>query len=246
MIVQYKFKLSYSAETRLPSGSAYRMYAWLLEQIDTEYGEQLHEQGEKPISQYTMFDRTTKNHYWVVNLLTAEIAELIEPILRDAKHVNLHDLTVELSDVTVTRFETTAEFIQYVKNMDYTAWQTVQFMSPTAFKQNGRYAIMPSEQLFLHSVVQKWNTYCGDFPIDDEDALEMLASGIHITSYRLKSTRYQMKQMFVPGFLGEVRFEARLAPPMQELWKLLLSFAAYSGIGIKTTLGMGGVSLSPG
>ena len=33
--------------------------------------------------------------------------------------------------------------------------------------------------------------------------------------------------------------------PLLELWNALLSFAPYGGIGIKTTLGMGGVSVEP-
>lgn len=37
----------------------------------------------------------------------------------------------------------------------------------------------------------------------------------------------------------------RLALPLLELWNALLSFAPYGGIGIKTTLGMGGVSVEP-
>ncbi|MBR2895374.1 MAG: hypothetical protein IKC03_06925 [Oscillospiraceae bacterium] len=35
-------------------------------------------------------------------------------------------------------------------------------------------------------------------------------------------------------------FESRLAQSMQEIWKLLLYTAQYTGVGIKTTLGMGG------
>ena len=37
----------------------------------------------------------------------------------------------------------------------------------------------------------------------------------------------------------------RLALPLLELWNALLSFAPYGGIGIKTALGMGGVSVEP-
>ena len=57
-------------------------------------------------------------------------------------------------------------------------------------------------------------------------------------SYPIKNTR-------IPGFVGSAVVEARLALPLLELWNALLSFAPYGGIGIKTALGMGGVSVEP-
>ena len=54
-----------------------------------------------------------------------------------------------------------------------------------------------------------------------------------------------IKNTRIPGFVGSAVVEARLALPLLELWNALLSFAPYGGIGIKTTLGMGGVSVEP-
>ena len=69
----------------------------------------------------------------------------------------------------------------------------------------------------------------------------MLADGLRISDYALRSTGFRLKETVIPGFTG--RLTILLSPPLAELWSTLLSWAEYSGIGIKTTLGMGGVSI---
>ena len=66
-----------------------------------------------------------------------------------------------------------------------------------------------------------------------------------MTDYNLRTTRYPLKNVRIPSFAGSVVLESRLAQPMQEIWKLLLHTAQYTGIGIKTTLGMGGTIYVP-
>lgn len=70
-----------------------------------------------------------------------------------------------------------------------------------------------------------------------------METGVHIVDYRLHTSRYHIKNTKIPGFSGIVTLESRLPAPLEEIWKLLVRFAPYCGIGIKTTLGMGGVSL---
>ena len=69
--------------------------------------------------------------------------------------------------------------------------------------------------------------------------------GLRIRDYSLHTVTYHIKNTCIPGFVGSAVVEARLALPLLELWNALLSFAPYGGIGIKTTLGMGGVSVEP-
>ena len=55
---------------------------------------------------------------------------------------------------------------------------------------------------------------------------------------------YRIKGAAIPCFYGRIFLEAKLPVVLQELWSALLQFAPYSGIGMKTTLGMGGVKLA--
>ena len=119
------------------------------------------------------------------------------------------------------------------------------FRTPCAFKQAGRYAIYPQEFLLLQSLVLHWNTAFPDCQLSDPDALDAILRGLHILDYNLHTVSYPIKNTRIPGFVGSAVVEARLALPLLELWNALLSFAPYGGIGIKTTLGMGGVSVEP-
>ena len=48
-----------------------------------------------------------------------------------------------------------------------------------------------------------------------------------------------MKGNDIRGFYGSITIGSRLSPPMKELLCALLYFSQYSGIGVKTALGMG-------
>ena len=239
MIAQYRLQLTATKQQLPPPGLAYRLYAWLLEQVDSEYGMLLHEQGEKPVSQYIQFDRTEKSNYWVVNLLSEEAIDHFAPILEQLKHISLHEIAFSVEVCSTRKFPTTRDLLLHAKNRPFRKWEKLQIISPTTFRQNGRYTMFPQEQLLLHSLIQKWNAFCGDYPLDDDDAIAMMIHGISIEGYRLKTLRYPIKQVSIPGFCGELTLEAHLSAPMQELWKALLVFSQFSGVGVKTTLGMG-------
>ena len=77
-----------------------------------------------------------------------------------------------------------------------------------------------------------------EYPLCDPDALCMLESGIYIRDYALKSVRYHLKNVYIPAFVGKVTLDSRLPVPLAELWHAILLWADYSGIGIKTALGL--------
>ena len=95
----------------------------------------------------------------------------------------------------------------------------------------------------MQSLIKKWNGCILDCPIEDEDGqgLEALAAGLRPRSFRLYSRDYVLKGSPIPGVVGELTLENRLEGFHRELADALLCFAPFSGVGIKTTLGMGGV-----
>ena len=94
--------------------------------------------------------------------------------------------------------------------------------------------------LVLQSLIQHWNSAFPECALTDPDAFQALAQGLRILDYDLRTTRYLLKEARIPAFRGSMTLEARLAPPLLALWNALLTFAPFGGIGIKTTLGMGG------
>lgn len=118
---------------------------------------------------------------------------------------------------------------------------SLRFLSPTAFKQSGSYTVLPDKDLILQSLLKKWNCVFPSYPLEDEDAFRLLLEGIRISDYNLRTTRFQLKDNKIPGFVGNMRFDTHLSAPLLDIWKILIAFSECSGIGIKTALGMGGV-----
>lgn len=240
MITQYKLTLKSVSGHPLYGDSAYRLYAFLLQQLPAEEADWLHEKAGSAISQHILFDKSADCYVWTLNLLSDEISSLLCPVLENMKEAYIENQS----------FPILSRSVQSVSPLDLirqgqccTARRnTVIFSSLTAFKQQGRYVIFPQERLILQSLVMRWNEVFPEYPVDDEDAFNAILSGIHIVDYRLKTSRFLLKGVRIPGFSGSCDIEARLALPLLELWNTLLLFSNYTGLGIKTGLGMGGVA----
>ena len=240
MITQFQLDLQEDSGRPLPSFWAYRLYAWLLTQIDSEIADRLHQQGEKPVAQYLYWDREAGTNRWVVNLLNEEMSQLFSKSLRETQEISLHTGVLHVDRCEASTW-TAQELAETAASVDLPRRTTIRFLTPTAFKSEGRYAIFPQERWLIQALVTKWNLSFPEMPLDDEDAIAALGQGLAITDYALRTTLYPLKNVKIPGFWGTVTIESRLPAPLEEIWQLLLQFAPYAGVGIKTTLGMGAI-----
>lgn len=242
MIKQYRISLE-SKQAELNASIAYPLYAWLLSQAPTEVGTALHEQATRPINQYILWNAAANRGEWVVNLMTDEMVEIFSPVLNALSVIALRSgalLATAGSTVEIPNFQHLLKCGESLSNVQLFP---IHFLTPTTFKQDKRYVIFPQESLILHSLITRWNVSFPEAPMDDEDAFQALLFGLHIVDYNLHTTRYPMKQVRLPAFRGRIDIETRLPAPMMALWTALYSFAPYAGIGVKTTLGMGGMSV---
>jgi CRISPR-associated endoribonuclease Cas6 len=119
------------------------------------------------------------------------------------------------------------------------------FASPTAVSLGGkgpakqRMVLIPIPQYVFASLRGAWNRLTGDeIPIGFE---EWVADCVFVREVRNWQTAvYQLKRGVHPGGYGDVTFEALdPAPTFLHLLNLLADFAFFSGVGSKTTMGMG-------
>ena len=254
MIKQYRISLE-SKQAGLNASIAYPLYAWLLSQVPTEVGTALHEQATRPINQYILWNAAANRGEWVVNLMTDEMVEIFSPILNALSVIALRSGTLLATAGSTVEIPNFQHLLKCGESLSNVQLFPIHFLTPTTFKQDKRYVIFPQESLILQSLISRWNVSFPEAPMDDEDAFQALLRGIHIVDYNLHTTRYPMKQCHSPGcppahpylsypaFQGRISIETRLPAPMMALWTTLYSFAPYAGIGVKTTLGMGGVSM---
>jgi len=238
MISRYVFRVL--SQDTLPSGRAYAFYSCLLSLLPEACAVELHEQGETPISQCLY--REKSETLWQMNLLDQDMESVFSSILDELKTLPLNtgEISLELQGKTSVTAE---ELIKNARALEADRFFAFRFLSPTAFKQNGKYTVLPEKELILQSLLKKWNSVFPSYPLEDEDAFHMLSDGLRISDYNLHTTRFFLKDNKIPGFVGNMSIDARLSTPILDIWRILVVFSEYSGIGIKTALGMGGVKL---
>lgn len=221
------------------------LYSALMEFLPQEVAEAYHQQGMTPFSQYLLPGKEKNSATWVVNLLTEEVETLLVPTLKKCTSIFLRELSCPMA-LRMEQEEYIAQpevLLDRAAAMDDRSCHSVRFLTPTSFKHNGRYQIFPEIHSILWSLVQKWNQVAPDYALTDQDALRLLEERLWIRDYRLQSCRFELKGQKVPGFVGSVWIQNRLPASLIEIWRILIVFSQYSGVGMKTALGMGGISL---
>lgn len=244
MIKQYTLTIEYDNPQKPSVHWGYQFYGILMENLPTEIVESFHEQKQTPISQYIKPINAGKLQ-WIINLLGNEtqiIAETIEKL--DTFTMKTKNIIFTVVDKKCNINVNDKEFLEAIKLENYESnIYKIKFITPSSFKVDGTYAIFPSGEHILYSLINRWNNFSENIEIKDEYAVKEIISKTKIISYKLRSSSYSMKQQKIQGFIGEVTLQGKLSAPLLEVLNLLMGFANYSGIGIKTALGMGAVEV---
>lgn len=240
MITQYQLLLNPQQECRVQQEWGYRLYAALLEAVGDPIASKVHQDSISPISQYISIQ--DGNPCWTVNLLNEEWEEAAGDVLCKKKDFFLKKDSV-LLDVRERRSRTILDVETLLAGKGVDGRHQLQFCTPTAFKSQGKYISLPTQRLILQSLIKQWNGCISHCPIEDTDGegLEALAAGLRVAQFRLQDKTYNLKGNHITGFVGTMVLENQLQGFHKELADALLYFAEFSGIGIKTTLGMGGI-----
>lgn len=239
MITRHILILEALPEHPLYADAAYRLYAFLLEQLPAEESEWLHEEGNRMISQFLKYSRESGTYTWTVCLLSDAASSVLSPVLERLREVFIENCSFAIQARSCEKIGL-EEFLSRGRENNQ-RYAQLQFQTVASFKQNGRYVLFPQERLILQNLMMRWNETFPMCPLEDDDAFQAILGGVCITDYNLRTARFSLKGIRIPGFIGSCRIDARLPLPLLELWNTLLAFADYSGIGIKTGLGMGGV-----
>lgn len=218
---------------------------YLMELIDGDFAEKMHNPGYHPYSQFvTILDEKLR---WTINVLDEEAEKfIIKRLLEDdvkSVHVNKlgDDLNIINKEYSVIAYDELFKECYFKNDSRYIE---VRFLTPTAFKQNNRYQFFPNIKLIFQSLMMKYDASSSENVIFDEELLKHFEENIEIVSYNLRSTYFFVNTNKIPAFTGRVVFKANGPMQMANLAYLLLRFGAYSGVGIKSGMGMGGIEVN--
>lgn len=218
------------------------MQGVLMGRIGTEYAEKLHEQGIKPYSQCVL--RAEKE--WVVKTCTEEAyREIIQPLLDPGftqfavEKKGIHGKIREKQLKTLRKSELMEAFYSDAADR----YLRLEFLTPTSFKSNGKYVIIPGLRHIYQSLMNKYSACSDTVEMYDEDTLEQLVELSSIVGYRLKSAHFPLEGIRIPAFKGEIIIRTEGTDTMAKYAMLLARFGEYSGVGVKTAMGMGALQI---
>ena len=120
----------------------------------------------------------------------------------------------------------------------------ITFVTPTSFKAYGSYKIYPDNAYIFRSLLKRWNAYSGGLVLEEENLEQHLADAVKIIGYNLSLQQYSVGGAPIDAFKGRYTLLLRGTEAQNRIAALLLAYAEYAGIGIKTALGMGGVFIN--
>ena len=242
-IVITKLTIKLKPDKELPLNSTFGslFQGVIMEKTDHEYADYLHQSALHPYSQFIKPDGDCL--IWTVNALNRTAAEKITgQLLSD----NFTDVFIKHKDVSFHIVEKKTESRSYAELLDKyylrgesCRYMTLNFLTQTSFKSNGRYIIMPDAEMILNNLVRRYDSVSETTEIYDDTLKEYINKHTSIVEYSLRSRKYAMEGVTIPSFTGWVRIKLGGNPEFISLCNMLMDFSQYSGTGIKTGMGMG-------
>jgi CRISPR-associated endoribonuclease Cas6 len=134
-------------------------------------------------------------------------------------------------------------------------WQTVNvaqdcdislvFSSPTAFSQRGgrfrQMRVLPDPELLFGELARYWDALTGDNSRDN--VIAYTREAVVISRHKLETHMYAFRNSKQVGFTGSVVYTLLDKSDLTQIGRLnqLADLAFYTGVGYKTTMGMGQV-----
>lgn len=112
------------------------------------------------------------------------------------------------------------------------------FASPTSFHRNGRQVPYPLPELVIGSLLDRWNAFAPiAFPAE---ARKYAAECLTLGRFAIKSRTVSVAGGVQNGLVGHVSFNTlNYDRYWMSLMQTLARFSYYSGVGVKTAMGMG-------
>lgn len=215
----------------------------LMEHVDTDYATVLHGRSFNPYATRCTLDDSQRITWQISTLTNVAYEQLIVPMM-SVGSITLRALgkTFEVSERRLVSADTKA--LTDLIGSEGPTKLKVRFTTPTAFKSGGAYVFMPDVRLIFQNLLMHYfYVYEGSQEVDTE-TLDYLVQHTRIISYNLHSQYFDHamgKGRKVPAFVGTLGLSVKGPQQLEGLCRMLLKFGEYAGVGIKTSMGMGGM-----
>jgi CRISPR-associated endoribonuclease Cas6 len=174
-----------------------------------------------------------------LNLFSADLGEsVVRAFLKKPARMALSEGFVTVQDLQVR----TTSFDALMDSANPAERIRLRFISPTCFRQRGRSFVFPEPSLVFGSLLSRWNAFTAS-PLPE--TLPGNFRALLVARYRLRTALVPFSRYSIVGFTGDCEYilPKGFAESDRARILALARFAQYSGIGYKTTMGLGATSL---
>lgn len=221
---------------RLLSEPAVKIQGAMMKTIPTEYAEKLHISGYHPYSVYVFPDGG--GFIIRVSALNSEAEEIIRGMC-SLSEIKLYGAKDPMKIVEREIYEPIS--CDELGSKLTGKGCRIEFVTPAMIKTGGRPTARPDIPAYFYSVIQKFNAFENE-DIMYDDFLEAWNNSI-LGEYELLSVKYNVSGHIFPGMIGYCDIVFPKNETQKNLLKRVLSYATYCGVGGKTGMGMGGITV---
>lgn len=244
MYVKLQMELKTENKDVIPFQKANILQSVLMDRIDSEYAENLHISGLHPYSQSVVNENGI--NIWTVCTTNEEAYhKIIEPLCEESFsdfEIRHNDWKVSIADKRLYKISR-KQFMDKYYFEDSEKYIKVSFITPAAFKSQGQYVFYPDLQLLYQSLINKYDEASVDESLKSDELTAQLVEYSTVTGYNLRSIFYNIGQNRIPAFMGNMTIRINGPQAMVNFVNMLFRFGEYSGIGIKTAIGMGSIKI---
>lgn len=246
MLQKIVLRCSFTCEERASYNWGSIMHGVLMELLPGDIVEILHESSLNPYSQYVI-PLSENELEWHIGIWDNDFSNILTKAVLPLTQINLRHKGITLDVTSVNReIKSEEDFLSQFFAVDNPCRRyRLEFLTPCTHKSGGEYVLFPSSRLILQSLLMRFSAYSNSFTLEDEEVLSHLTEYTKIVHYSLRTATFHLKDAGITGYIGRVILSIRGPEQLARLCGMLLSFAEYAGVGIKTSLGMGGCNVTP-
>jgi hypothetical protein len=239
MLAQINMELE-SKELNINMASLFHGY--LMENIDSAYAEYFHYNTTNPFTSCIFKDTKEDKFFWRVTTFSQKAYDMLMSYfskgIPEKIYLKNKDLEINVKSFSIQKKSYEDLFLEATER------KRIKLISPTSFKSDGVTHIFPNISTLISGVIAKINQHSETAELEDKKIVNELLEKVYIKDYNLRTKIFHLESIKIKGFIGTmdlaIKGEDRT---LANILNFLILMSEYTGLGIKTSLGMGGVKV---
>ena len=239
MLAQINMELE-SKELNINMASLFHGY--LMENIDSAYAEYFHYNTTNPFTSCIFKDTKEDKFFWRVTTFSQKAYDMLMSYfskgIPEKIYLKNKDLEINVKSFSIQKKSYEDLFLEATER------KRIRLISPTSFKSDGITHIFPNISTLISGVIAKINQHSETEELEDKKIVDELLEKVYIKDYNLRTKIFHLESIKIKGFIGTmdlaIKGEDRT---LANILNFLIFMSEYTGLGIKTSLGMGGIKV---